>query len=403
MASVGKILILVENLSVPFDRRVFQEALGLLRNGWHVSIVCPRLIDRKPFEILEGVRIYRYPLIHTARRAIGYLFEYPFNMLMSFVYALYIYISHGFQIIHACNPPDLFFILALPFKLLGVQFAFDQHDLCPEAFESKFNKKSGFVYAVLRLLEECTYLTANAVLATNESYKKIAIERGHFPTDKVWVVRSSPDLSRFKPGNPNDNFKKGKKYLVAYLGTMGRQDGIDYLLRSIRIILKKWGRSDIHFMLMGGGENLTTLKRMASEMMLGAAVEFTGRVSNERVCEVLSTADVCVAPDPISPLNNKSTMNKILEFMAMSRPIVSYRLTETVFSAGESALYAKDNDEEDFARKIVELLQKPDLRAAMGTYGYNRLKSKLSWEHSLEQLLTAYEFLGSRIIRRRAI
>ncbi len=393
MASAGKVLILVENLSVPFDRRVWQESSTLARNGWQVSVICPRMVDRRSFEMLEGVAIYRYPLPFTARGALGYVIEYPWAMAMTFFYALYVFARRGFRIIHACNPPDLFFLVALPFKLFGVRFLFDQHDLSPETYLSKFNGRRDAVYRLLHRLERWTYRTANAVIATNESYRRTAIERGGLNQQHVWVVRSAPDLKRFVPTRPNPTLKKGKPFLVAYLGTMGQQDGLDYLLRSVSTLRHQQNRTDIQFTLMGGGENLASLRDYARELKLEDVVEFTGRVSNETVCEVLSTADLCVAPDPINPLNDKSTMNKILEYMAMSKPIVSYRLTESAFSAGDAAVFAADNDEADFARKIIELLAHPEQRERMGRSGYARLKDELSWEHSSEQLLAAYKSL----------
>jgi glycosyltransferase involved in cell wall biosynthesis len=286
----------------------------------------------------------------------------------------------------------LFFLVAIPFRLFGVKFLFDQHDLCPETLESKFGK-AGFLFRALLFLERCTYRTAHTVLATNESYKEVALKRGRKRPERVWVVRSAPDLKRFVALPPNPSLKKGKAYLVTYLGTMGQQDGVDYLLRSIKAIILDFHRTDIQFTLMGGGENLNHLRQMAGEMGLDGAVEFTGRVSNETVCETLSTADVCVAPDPVSPLNDKSTMNKILEYMAMSKPIVSYELTETVRSAADAAVYARENDEKDFARKITELLDDPSRREAMGKKGHERLLSTLSWEHSTRQLLAAYQSL----------
>lgn len=390
MASAGKVLVLVENLSVPFDRRVWQESLALTRAGYQVSVICPRMVDRKPFEMIDGVAIYRYPMPYTANRAIGYLWEYSWAMLWTFLYASYVFLRRGFKVVHACNPPDLFFIVTLPFKLFGVKFVFDQHDLSPETFESKYPNKGGLILRVLRLLERWTYRTADVVISTNQSYRRIAIERGKLNPDLVFVVRSAPDLQKFSPLPANPEWKRGKKYLAAYLGTMGAQDGLDYLLQSAKVISQEWGRDDIHFLLMGGGENLSVLKKMAEELGLQDFVEFTGRVSNEQVREVLSTADVCLAPDPINPLNTHCTMNKILEYMAMSRPIVSYRLTESEFSAQSAAVYAKDNDIEDFARQIVNLLENDARREEMGNFGSKRLREELSWEHSTQELLRAY-------------
>ncbi|MCB9366653.1 MAG: glycosyltransferase family 4 protein [Calditrichaeota bacterium] len=393
MASAGKVLVLVENLSVPFDRRVWQESLALRHAGYQVSVICPRMVDKKPFEMLEGIAVYRYPMPYTANRAIGYAWEYSWAMLWTFLYACYVFFRRGFKVIHACNPPDLFFLVAAPFRLLGVRFVFDQHDLSPETFESKYPNKGGLILRILRALEYGTYRSATAVISTNNSYRKIAIERGRLSPEQVFVVRSAPDLNKFSPLPPNAEWKRGRTYLAAYLGTMGAQDGLDYLLKAAKLISQDWGRQDIHFLLMGGGENLLVLKQMAESLGLTDVVEFTGRVSNEQVREVLSTADVCLAPDPINPLNTHCTMNKILEYMAMARPIVSYRLTESEYSAQQAAAYAKDNDIEDFAKKILELLDNEDRRREMGAFGSQRLKEQLSWEHSTRELLKTYDFV----------
>ena len=394
MASAGKVLMLVENLSVPFDRRVWQEALTLKSGGFDVSVVCPRMVDRKPVEILEGVTVYRYPMPYTANRALGYLLEYSWMLFFSFLYACYVYFQRGFHIIHACNPPDLLFLVALPFRLLGVKFVFDQHDLCPETFQSKFGREKSSLLRVMFLLEKWTYRLAHAVISTNESYRQVAIERGHVPPERVWVVRSAPDLKRFTPTEPESQLKRGKRFLVCYLGTMGQQDGVDYLLRSIRIIYHEQKRRDIQFVLMGGGENLPVLQKMAQDLELRETVLFTGRIPDNLLRQYLSTADLAVAPDPVNSLNNVSTMNKILEYMAMSLPIVSYRLVESERSAGEAALYTEDNNEEDFARKIILLLDEPERRRKMGDYGRKHFEEELSWDRSSEQLFAAYRSLN---------
>jgi len=396
MASAGKVLVLVENLSVPFDRRVWQESVALARAGYQVSVICPRMVDKKPFEMLEGVAIYRYPMPYTANRAIGYALEYSWAMLFTFLYACYVFVRRGFKVVHGCNPPDLFFAVVLPFKLFGVKYIFDQHDLSPETYQSKFPGREDLLLKILRKLEWWTYRSAKAVISTNESYRKIAIERGKLRPEQTFVVRSAPDLKKFSPLPPNPEWKRGKRFMCAYLGTMGAQDGLDYLLRAAKIITHDWARTDIHFLLMGGGENLTVLKDLAKELKLDDVVEFTGRVSNEQVREVLSTADVCLAPDPINPLNTHCTMNKILEYMAMGRPIVSYKLTESYFSAREAAVYAKDNDIEDFARQTLELLEDRARREQMGSFGQKRLHDELSWEHSTVQLLRTYDFAFDR-------
>jgi len=389
-------LILVENLSVPFDRRVWNEARSLVQAGHSVSVICPKVVDRKTYEVNSGVRIYRYPLpLLPTKGALGYLWEYPWAILMTLLYALIIFARDRFDAIHACNPPDLFFMIGWIFRPFGVRFVYDQHDLCPETFTSRFGRSSGFLFRALQLLERWTYRTSDVVIATNESYRKTAIERGGCDPDRVFVVRSAPDVREFRPEPPDESLRAGQSHLVCYLGTMAPQDGVDYLIRSAHHVVHVRGRSDLRFVLIGGGDSIEDLQALVVELDLQGVVSFTGRIPDAELRRWLSTADVCVAPDPVNPLNNVSTMNKILEYMAMAKPIVSFGLIETQRSAGEAALYARDNDCGDFGDRLIELLDDEPRRARMGRIGRERLIERLSWQQSAAVLIRAYDALAT--------
>jgi len=301
-----------------------------------------------------------------------------------------VFFRHGFHVIHACNPPDLIFLVALPFKLLGKRFLFDHHDINPELYEAKFDRRDFFWKLLLRL-ERLTFRLADVTIATNESYKRIAVERGGMDPDKVFVVRSGPDLSRFKPVPPNPALRKGRRFLVGYVGVMGEQEGIDLLLETVAHLVQKRGRTDIQFCLVGGGPSLASLQESAKALGIDDYVTFLGRAPDTELFEVLSTADLCVNPDRVNPMNDKSTMNKIIEYMAMEKPIVQFDVTEGRYSAESASLYAAPNDPVDFADKIVTLLDDEAQRREMGTFGRNRVERELSWSHQIPKLIAAYK------------
>jgi len=386
-------LIIVENLPVPFDRRVWQESRTLREAGYEVTVICPtgKGYDAK-HEVIDGIRIYRHKLPMEGNGALGYLIEYCWALFWQLWLATKIYLKHGFDVIHACNPPDNIFLIALPFKLRGVRFLFDHHDINPELYEAKFGKQD-FFYRVMLFWERCSFRFANASLATNMSYRDIAINRGGMSPDKVTVVRSGPDTRRLKCVPPVPALKNGRDYLVGYVGVMGQQEGIDLLLMSIRHIVYERKREDVQFILVGDGTELPLLKSMAKDFAVEEFVSFTGRVPDQDLLEVLNTADVCVNPDRANEMNDRSTMNKIMEYMALGKPIVQYDLTEGRFSAGESSLYAAPNDHADFADKILELLDDPDARRKMGEFGHNRVVTELAWEYEAPKLLSAYDSL----------
>lgn len=390
----NKVLILVENLSVPFDRRVWLEAVFLADAGLNVNVICPRFSGEKSFETLESVNIYRYSQPAVARGLWGYILEFLYCFIMTFILSVYVYFKDGFDIIHGCNPPDTFFAIGIIYKIFGKKFYYDQHDLCPELYLAKYgeHKKDGF-YRALCLLEYLTYKIADKVIVTNNSYRDIALSRGRLNPAKVFIVRTGPDLKRFNiMPHTYKLIKRGeKKYIVSYLGVMSIQDGVDYLLRSIDIIVNKYRRRDVLFMIIGSGDSLASLKKMKDEFHLDGAVMFTGRIPDSEVFYYLSISDLCVAPDPKNALNDKSTMNKILEYMAFRRPIVCFDLKESRYTAGGAALYAVPNDVKNFSDKIIELLDNPELRKKMGRYGYERLKGELSWDYNRGVLLGVYE------------
>jgi len=399
MASAGRIrrvLFIVENLPSPFDRRVWQEATTLHDAGYEISIICPTGKGyEKKYEVVEGIHIYRHNLPLEAEGAVGYLLEYTVALFWEFVLAWRVLLTRGFDAIHACNPPDNIFLVGGFFKLFGKKFLFDHHDINPELYEAKFGRKD-FFYKVMLAWERWTFKTADVSIATNESYRKIAIERGGMPEDRVFIVRSGPKLDRLRIIPPVESLKNGRKYLVGYVGVMGRQEGIDYLLRAAQTIVFELGRKDIQFGLVGGGTSLDDMRLYADELGLKDYVTFTDRVPDQEMLEMLNTADVCVNPDVANEMNDKSTMNKIMEYMALAKPIVQFDLTEGRYSAQEASLYAKRNDEKDMAQKIVDLLDDPARRESMGKYGRERVEKTLSWDHEVPNLLTAYDVLFGR-------
>ena len=396
MVSAGnkkKILIIVENLPVPFDRRVWQEATTLAANGYSVSVICPKSKDYpKKFEILESIHIYRHSLPVEADGAIGYVLEYSIALFWQFFLAIKILFTRGFDAIHACNPPDNIFVIGLFFKLFGKKFLFDHHDINPELYIAKFGRKD-FFYKVMIAWERWTFKIADISIATNESYKTIAMERGGMPANKVYVVRSGPKLDRLRIMPPNHELKCGRKYLVGYVGVMGKQEGIDYLLKSASYIVHQLKRTDIQFGLVGGGTELESMKDYADKLNITEFVTFTGRVSDKEMLSMLNTADVCANPDVANEMNDKSTMNKVMEYMALGKPIVQFDLTEGRYSAQRASLYANKNDEIDFALKIIQLIDDPNMCKEMGEYGRDRVINSLSWEYEAPKLLKAYDEL----------
>jgi glycosyltransferase involved in cell wall biosynthesis len=402
MGSAGKprrVLIIVQNLPVPFDRRVWLEATSLTAAGYAVSVICPKAKGyTASLETLEGVDIYRYGLPIDAKGALGFVVEFAWCFLRTFMRSVRVAIAgRGFDIVHACNPPETFWLLGRFWRLFGKRFLFDHHDLSPEMYAAKFGRASGLMYQGLLFLERMTFKAADVVITTNESHKRIAQERGGVTPENVFVVRSGPDLGRFRVYDPDPGWKRGKPFLLVYLGEMCKQDGVDHLVRALRILREDLQRDDVHAVFVGGGPEQPMIRAYAHEQRVGDLCTFTGRVSDDDLCRILSSADIAVDPDPKTAWSDRSTMNKIMEYMFFGLPIVSYDLTEHRVSAGDAALYVEPNSEQALALGVNELLDDAQRRKRMSEYGARRVREKLVWQHSVPHLLAAYHAVfGSR-------
>jgi glycosyltransferase involved in cell wall biosynthesis len=392
-----RVLIIVENLPVPFDRRVWLEAKALRDAGCTVTVICPKMKGfTAGFEVLECITIYRHPLPFEGDRGfLGFLAEYGIAFLCELLVAWWVFLTRGFDVIHACNPPDNIFLIGLTFRLFGVQFVYDQHDINPELYEAKYARRD-LLYRAICWFERMSYRSAHLVIATNDSYRAIALGRGGKEPGRVHIVRSAPDTEKFRPVEPDPSLKRGRANLVVYLGVMGKQEGVDLLLDAIALIVKDRRRDDVWFALVGSGPARPALESHAARLGIADRLEFTGRISDTDLLSWLSTADVCVNPDRVNEMNDKSTMNKIMEYMAVGKPIVQFETTEGRHSAQDASLYARPNDPADFAVKICRLLDDPAERARMGARGLERMRTTLDWRFSREALVRAYESLWPR-------
>jgi glycosyltransferase involved in cell wall biosynthesis len=393
MARPPAVLIVVENLPVPFDRRVWSEATTLRDAGYSVSVICPKgRGHERSEETIDGIHVYRHSL-PEARGAAAYFVEYPIALFWEFVLSIKVWRRHDFDVIHACNPPDLIFLIGLFYRMIaGTSFIFDHHDANPELYEAKFDRR-GFTWRLVRLAERLTFWTADISIATNESYRRIAIDRGGMPPERVFVVRSGPNLDRVKELPPDERWRKSRRFLVGYVGVIGGAEGLDLLLSSIEHIVRVQRRNDIQFVVVGSGPELQTITELCAKMNLDDYVTFTGRVDDATLFTILSTADICVNPDRVTPMNDISTMNKIMEYMALGKPIVQFDVKEGRVSAAEASLYAKANDPVDFAEKILELVDDPQGRGRMSGYGRDRVQKVLAWQYEQPKLLRAYDAL----------
>lgn len=397
MGNIHKILMLVENSYVPVDLRVWTEATTLRSNGFQVSIICPKgpAPHQETYICIDDIHIYRYSLPTYEGGSTAYLKEYGMALWMTFLMSIKVLLRHGFDAIHAANPPDLFFIIGLFYRLLGKKFIFDQHDLAPEMFEVKFQKRMKVFYKLLVFFEWCSYKVANLVITSNISQKGIALKRGHCRADRVFVVRNGPDLKLLKPVKPEYELKREKRFLLAYVGVIGSQDGIQYALYALHELIYNRGRKDILLVVMGDGDYAPVIHRLAAELELNEYITFTGWIERNDIQRYLRVADVGICPEPKNGMNEHSTMIKTMEYMAMGKPMVAFDLAETRFSAQDAALYATPNSVEELADKIETLLSDEKRRRSMGTFGRKRIEEALSWDYSKEQLLLAYSTLAN--------
>jgi len=394
-------LIFIEDGSFLLDNRVQREVRTLTRAGLSVTVICPRYPGESRHDHRHGVHVYRYRKWAPSEGLVGHACEYASSLLKGGALSLFVFVRHGFHVFHACNPPDILFLLARVYRLLGVSFLFDHHDVCPELYLSRFENPRPLVHRVLGWLERKTFEASDVVVATNGSYRRIAMERGGVPADRIFVVRNGPDLNKFQPGPPDPELVRPGRILVGYLGNMNPQDGVDVLLRAARHIKEVRGRRDVHFVFVGGGDAHPKLVSLCEEWNLSDIARFTGRLPDREMLATLNACDLCVQPDPSNPLNDVSTMNKIMEYMALRKPVVAFGLEETRVSGGDAALYAEPNRVEDLADKILLLADRPDLRQELGERGLRRVEESLSWEHSEAALLEAYEAALNRNARAR--
>jgi len=385
-----RILIIVENLPVPLDRRVWQEACALRDAGNDVTVICPQMRGyTTSFEVLDGITVYRHWISDEAKGIKGFIAEYATALWGEMRCALKAWRTKGFDVVHLCNPPDLLFLIALPFKLLaGVKVIFDVHDLWPEMFEAKFGRR-GLLYWAVRVAERCTLALADVVMATNQSVLAAVKSRGKKRDEEVFVVRTAPN--KLPTSMPEDvALKKGRKHLVGYIGVMGNADGVNYLIDAAKHIVQTRKRDDVQFLLMGSGPEHEELLKQRHALGLQAFADMPGRVSNEFLFTALKTMDLGVACDPINDYNDHCTMNKTLEYMAFGKAQVMFGTREGMVSAGEAARYVRENSAEKLGDAILEMLDNPTSRERMGRIGYERLTTELCWEKSVEQLLAAY-------------
>ena len=389
--------IVVQNLPVPFDRRVWLECRTLVAQGYDVTVVCPQGEGTGPSQVVDGVRILAYPAYAPGGSALGYVAEYAWSVLATARLLRRARRDGPFDVLQACNPPDIFWPLARWLRARdGTRFVFDHHDLCPELYVSRFEGTPGAPYKGLLFLERQTFRAADRVTSTNESYAAIATSRGGKPVDEVTVVRTGPDPERLRRREPVPSHRRGRRHLVAYLGVMGPQDGVDLALEAAHVLVHEMGRDDVAFTFMGGGDCWEDLVARRDELGLAGVVDLPGRVPDDLVGEVLSTADLGLCPDPLNPLNDVSTMNKTMEYMAFGLPVVAFDLRETRVSAADAARYVPPNDVHELAQAVVELLDDPERRAEMGRRGRERVEQQLSWAHQQHGYLRVFDELVGR-------
>ena len=389
-----RVLIIVQNLPVPFDRRVWLECQALVSAGYRVAVVCPKGSGDPSYQVIDTVQLYKYRPYAPGGSKLSFIAEYVYSFLVTAWMVLRARRAGRFAVIQACNPPDIFWPIALVFRAIeGTKFVFDHHDLCPELYESRFPDGPRLPYRGLRALERRTHRAADHVISTNDSYREIAVKRSGKASDEVTVVRTGPDPQRLKRGAADPAQRRGHRFLAAYIGVMGPQDGVDIVVRAADIVVHKLGRDDIAFTLIGSGDCFDDLVALRDELDLAGHVEFTGRAPDELVTRVLSTADIGLSPDPKNPLNDLSTMNKSMEYMAFELPVVAFDLRETRVSAGDAAVYVRPNEVSDYAEAIVGLLDDEQARVRLGKIGRTRVEQELAWCHQERAYLGVYQHL----------
>jgi len=398
MASAGRrVLMLLENQPFPQDGRVRRESFALADAGYQVTVICPRNGDQPRREVVNGVRVMRYPQPPAGNGLAGYLAEYGYSTAISFLLSLWVAIRGGFDVIHSHNPPDTMFVIGAFFKLFGKKYVFDHHDLSPEMYNARFGGRGNkLVFKALVLLERLSCMVADEVIATNESYREMEMRRDKVSPSHITIVRNGPELGRIKRVDPDPELKAMNKTIIGYVGIMGYQDGVDYLLRAFHHLVHELNRTDFYAVLVGTGDAWNDLRKLSTKLGLDQHVRFTGTVSDADLRRYLSSADICVDPDPSNPFNDRSTMIKVTEFMALAKPIVAFDLTENRFTAQQAAEFVPANDERAFAHALADLMDDPERQARMGAFGRRRIEESLAWGHWSPKLLDVYESLFAK-------
>jgi glycosyltransferase involved in cell wall biosynthesis len=393
-----RILIIIQNLWVPFDRRVWLECQALVASGYDVTVVCPKGPGDPSYQVIDGVTVHKYKAYAPGGSKLSFVWEYAYSFLMTLRLVFRARKAGKFQVLQACNPPDIFWPIAMLLRTLDrTKFVFDHHDLCPELFQSRFGGTTSLPYKGLRFLERMTHRKADHVISTNDSYRRIAITRSGKANHDVTVVRTGPDPDKLLRGAADESLRRGHRHLVTYIGVMGPQDGVDIVVRAADHIVNTLGRTDIAFTLMGGGDSFDEVVALRDELGLDKHVEFTGRVPDETVRAVMSTADLGLSPDPKNPLNDVSTMNKTMEYMAFELPVVAFDLVETRVSAEDAAVYVEPNDVAKYGEAIVDLLDDEVRRRRMAKFGRTRVEQVLAWKHQQKAYLGVYDQLTGHV------
>jgi glycosyltransferase involved in cell wall biosynthesis len=391
---VTRILIIVQNLPVPFDRRVWLECQALVSAGYEVAVVCPKGDGDPGYAVVDSVQLYKYRPYAPGGGKAGFVAEYVYSFLATAWQTLKARRAGRFAVLQACNPPDIFWPIAVLLRAVDrARFVFDHHDLCPELYQSRFPGGPRLPYLALRALERRTHRSADHVIATNDSYRDVAVMRSGKSPGDVTVVRTGPDPDRLVRGEPKPDLRRGYQHLVAYIGVMGPQDGVDIVVRAAAVVVHELHRKDIAFTLIGAGDCFQELVALRDELGLAGYVEFTGRAPDALVAEIMSTADVGLSPDPKNPLNDVSTMNKTMEYMAYELPVIAFDLRETRVSAGDAAVYVTPNDTREYANAIVALIDDEGRRAQLGKIGRARVEQQLAWSHQRRAYLGVYQGL----------
>ena len=393
-----RVLMLVENNSYPEDYRVRREANLLSANGYEVTVISPMGLGQPWHEVCQGVRIYRFPAPPKANGLLGYLWEYGYSMVATFLISLLVTLRHGFDVVHTHNPPDTFVLFVALYKLLGKSFVYDHHDLVPEMYYARFRGRgSPLIFRALVFFERLSCRLADYVIATNQSYKAIEMRRGGVPEDRISIVRNGPYVNRGRLIKIDSCLRREGKINLCYVGVMGFHDGLDYLLRALQHLVYELGRTDIFCVLIGAGDAWLETRSLAEQLCLTDYIRFIGWVGEAHVDRYLCAADICLAPEPSNSYNDRSTVIKMMEYMAFEKPIVAFDLPEHRITAQDAAVYARPNEVFDFALKIAWLMDNAERRKEMGQIGRKRIEAELAWEYQAKYLLEAYTKLGKRL------